>query len=222
MARGPGMSATYKPQVHAEPAQRNMDGRMPLKQQHMARQHQFYAPRQSQQMDQRQMQQDFKQNDPHAKMYGSQIVRNSNKQDIMDAPNSRWAEHEPRQQIQMDAQAIKSSNKKRLAGPESYINRADLIISDRTVEKIMGPDPIPQLDIEIDQIQNELQRKMVEEITCVMCQQFPYSPKQCRKCDKLFCKHCQIELQRGNGAAQNSELDPSSSPRNGRQATNRS
>lgn len=61
---------------------------------------------------------------------------------------------------------------------------------------------------------------MVEEITCVMCQQFPYSPKQCRKCDKLFCKHCQVELMRGSGV--NSSDDPNSSPRNGRQATNRS
>lgn len=45
----------------------------------------------------------------------------------------------------------------------------ELVISDETVEKIMGPEPIPQLDIEMSEIQNELQRKMVEEITCVMC-----------------------------------------------------
>jgi len=28
----------------------------------------------------------------------------------------------------------------------------------------MGPEPIPSLDIEVDEIQNELQRKMAEEI----------------------------------------------------------
>ena len=32
----------------------------------------------------------------------------------------------------------------------------DMLISDRTVERIMGPEPIPQLDIEMDEIQNEL------------------------------------------------------------------
>ena len=34
--------------------------------------------------------------------------------------------------------------------------RAELLISDKTVEKIMGPEPIPQLEIEHDEIQNEL------------------------------------------------------------------
>ena len=42
--------------------------------------------------------------------------------------------------------------------------RLDLIISDKTVDKMMGGEPIPSLDIEMDEIQNELQRKMVEEI----------------------------------------------------------
>jgi hypothetical protein len=28
----------------------------------------------------------------------------------------------------------------------------DMLISDRTVERIMGPEPIPQLDIEMDEI----------------------------------------------------------------------
>ena len=40
----------------------------------------------------------------------------------------------------------------------------ELLISDKTVQMIMGPDPIPSLDIEMSEIQNELQRKMVEEI----------------------------------------------------------
>ena len=40
----------------------------------------------------------------------------------------------------------------------------DLIVADRTAEKMMGPEPIPSLDIQMDEIQNELQRKMVEEI----------------------------------------------------------
>jgi hypothetical protein len=39
---------------------------------------------------------------------------------------------------------------------------------------------------------------MVEEITCVMCQQFPYSPLECKRCNKLFCKHCQLELNRAS------------------------
>jgi hypothetical protein len=67
-----------------------------------------------------------------------------------------------------------------------------MAISDETVQRIMGPEPIPQLDIEYSEIQNELQKKMVEEITCCMCQQFPYSPLECRKCNKLFCKNCQL------------------------------
>ena len=66
-----------------------------------------------------------------------------------------------------------------------------LLISDKTVEKIMGPEPIPTLDIEMPMIANELQRKMVEEIQCVMCLNFPFSPMECKKCNKLFCKHCQ-------------------------------
>ena len=45
----------------------------------------------------------------------------------------------------------------------------DLIISDSTVVKMMGPEPIPSLDIQMDEIKNELQRKMVEEIQCVVC-----------------------------------------------------
>ena len=56
----------------------------------------------------------------------------------------------------------------------------ELVISDATVEKIMGGEPIPSLDIEMSEIQNELQRKMVEEIQCVMCLNFPYSPLECK------------------------------------------
>lgn len=58
----------------------------------------------------------------------------------------------------------------------------------------MGPEPIPSLDIEMPMIMNELQRKMVEEIQCVMCLNFPYMPMECRKCNKLFCKYCQMQL----------------------------
>lgn len=46
----------------------------------------------------------------------------------------------------------------------SYNQRMDLIVSDATVNYIMGTEPIPSLDIQVDEIQNELQRKMVEEI----------------------------------------------------------
>jgi len=42
-------------------------------------------------------------------------------------------------------------------------------LADATVEKIMGLEPIPSLDIEMDEIQNELQKKMVQEIQCVVC-----------------------------------------------------
>ena len=51
----------------------------------------------------------------------------------------------------------------------SVNQRLDLQIAERTVERMMGPEPIPSLDIEMDEIQTELQRKMVEEIQCVIC-----------------------------------------------------
>jgi predicted nucleic acid binding AN1-type Zn finger protein len=70
----------------------------------------------------------------------------------------------------------------------------DMVISDETVNRIMGMDPIPQLDIEMDEIQNELQRKMAEEIHCTMCGNFPYQPQECKNCNKLFCKYCQLQL----------------------------
>lgn len=82
---------------------------------------------------------------------------------------------------------------------EGSSKKLDMAISDETVERIMGPDPTPQLDIEVPEIQNELQKKMVDEITCCMCQQFPFSPLECKNCNKLFCKHCQIQLQQGTG-----------------------
>ena len=65
-----------------------------------------------------------------------------------------------------------------------------MLISDATVERIMGPEPLLTLDIEMNEIQNELQKKMVEEITCVMCGQFPHDPLECKNCNKLFCKNC--------------------------------
>ena len=63
----------------------------------------------------------------------------------------------------------------------------------------MGPEPIPTLDIEMPLIANELQRKMVEEIQCVMCGNFPFDPMECIKCNKLFCKHCQEQLSGAEG-----------------------
>lgn len=42
--------------------------------------------------------------------------------------------------------------------------REDLIICDKTVETIMGPDPVVSLEIEMDAIEDKLQRKMVEEL----------------------------------------------------------
>lgn len=34
--------------------------------------------------------------------------------------------------------------------------RFDLVIPSKTVDRIMGPEPIPQIDIERNEIQNEL------------------------------------------------------------------
>jgi hypothetical protein len=51
----------------------------------------------------------------------------------------------------------------------SIEQREELILSENTVQDLMGPEPVPSLDIEMDEIQNELQRKMVEEIICVGC-----------------------------------------------------
>lgn len=70
--------------------------------------------------------------------------------------------------------------------------REDLILCDKTVELIMGEDPVPSLDIEMDAIQDKLQRKMVEELECIVCSQFPFKAKECFNCKKLFCKFCQI------------------------------
>jgi len=46
----------------------------------------------------------------------------------------------------------------------SVNERLDLVIQDGTVNRMMGPEPIPSLGIEMSEIQNELQKKMVEEI----------------------------------------------------------
>ena len=48
---------------------------------------------------------------------------------------------------------------KKMGADEVGLNmqmRYDLVLPDRTVDKIMGPDPIPSIDIEYDEIQNEL------------------------------------------------------------------
>jgi hypothetical protein len=42
--------------------------------------------------------------------------------------------------------------------------REHMVLCDKSVEIIMGPDPIPSLDIEMDAIEDKLQRKMVEEL----------------------------------------------------------
>lgn len=68
--------------------------------------------------------------------------------------------------------------------------RIDLVISDKTCDKLLGPEPIPSLDIDMDEIKNDLQRKLSEEIHCAVCYQFPYKPMQCKVCHKLFCKYC--------------------------------
>ena len=72
----------------------------------------------------------------------------------------------------------------------------------------MGPEPIPALDISMDEIQNELQKKMVEEIQCVVCNQFPYKPLECRSCNKLFCKYCQLQLTKYDDKIDDEQLYP--------------
>ena len=103
----------------------------------------------------------------------------------------------PVQQLNQQQRRMHQVWKKMNAEEEglSVNQRLDLIVSDKTVDKMMGPEPIPSLDIEMSEIQNELQRKMVEEIQCVVCFQFPYKPLECKKCNKLFCKYCQLQLQ---------------------------
>ena len=53
--------------------------------------------------------------------------------------------------------------------------------------QILGADPIPAIDIELEEIQNELQRKLVSEILCEKCGTFPYMPRECKQCHKIFC-----------------------------------
>lgn len=72
----------------------------------------------------------------------------------------------------------------------------DLVIPDKMVNQIMGPEPVPTIDIEFDEIQNELQKKLVDEISCFMCREFPYMPLECKACHKIFCQNCQLQLQR--------------------------
>ena len=68
----------------------------------------------------------------------------------------------------------------------------DLVIPDKMVNQIMGPEPAPTIDIEFDEIQNELQKKLVDEICCYMCREFPYMPLECKACHKIFCQNCQL------------------------------
>jgi len=49
------------------------------------------------------------------------------------------------------------------------VQKYDLLVDDKTVDRIMGPDPMPIVDIEYNEIQNELQKKLVEEIQCYGC-----------------------------------------------------
>lgn len=78
----------------------------------------------------------------------------------------------------------------------------DLVIPDKTVDKIMGPDPVPQIGIEMEEIQNDLQIKLVQEIACVMCNTFPYMPLECRHCHKILCQYCQIQIHKNPLQAQ--------------------
>ena len=41
-------------------------------------------------------------------------------------------------------------------GMENMMRPYDLVIPDKTVDKIMGPDPVPMISIEMEEIQNDL------------------------------------------------------------------
>lgn len=117
-------------------------------------------------------------------------------------------EAEPRQLVGRDGSPVRMSM--RDVSPRRYTKktvvadqfetpyvagqRFDLVIPEKTVQKIMGPEPIPAIDIEFDEIQNELQKKLVDEICCVMCKEFPYMPLECKACHKIFCQNCQLLL----------------------------
>jgi hypothetical protein len=47
---------------------------------------------------------------------------------------------------------------------------------------------------------------MVEEIQCVVCGQFPYKALECKSCNKLFCKYCQIQLNKGQNLLSNTTI----------------
>ena len=64
---------------------------------------------------------------------------------------------------------------------------------------ILRPEAISKPDLAVHDNQNDLKEKLAEEITCVMCGNFPYSPMECRRCNKLFCKNCQLELEKASG-----------------------
>lgn len=84
-------------------------------------------------------------------------------------------------------------------GYSTSIQKFDLLVDDKTVDRIMGPDPIPVIDIEYSEIQNELQKKLVEEIQCYSCSQFPFMPLECKNCYKIFCQNCQIQMSKAGG-----------------------
>jgi len=60
----------------------------------------------------------------------------------------------PVTQMNMQQRRMQPILKKMNAEEEnlSVNSRLDLIISDKSVEKMMGPEPIPSLDIEMDEI----------------------------------------------------------------------
>jgi len=47
--------------------------------------------------------------------------------------------------------------------------RYDLVIPEKTVDRIMGPEPVPTIEICAEEIQNELQKKLVDEYLCALC-----------------------------------------------------
>ena len=74
-----------------------------------------------------------------------QIVRQANRSPMRNSPRSHAIDPK--------------SFTKKMGAEDSGLNtqmRYDLMLPDRTVDKIMGPDPIASIDIDYDEIQNEL------------------------------------------------------------------
>lgn len=58
----------------------------------------------------------------------------------------------------------------------------ELIIDDLAVEKLLGPEAIPKIEIEEQYVKADLEKKLIERYKCTMCSSFPYKALECKKC----------------------------------------